>query len=224
MLGLLAEKLGMTQIFGVTGTVVPVTVLKAGPCTVVMKKTAQKDGYQAIQVGFDEIEAKKRNKPYGGHFIKKGQKVYRFLREMRTEHADAYQPGETLTVADFEVGDWVDVAGVSKGKGFQGVMKRHHFAGGNDSHGCSISHRSAGAIGQRTYPGKVFKGKKMAGRMGGEKVTVKNLRVVAVEPQNNLLLVGGAIPGANHGLISVTTRSGDFEKRVLAKKIKKETA
>lgn len=222
MLGLLAEKVGMTQIFGKGGVVIPVTVLQAGPCTVVMKKTTEKDGYQAVQLGFGEVDAKKRNKPYAGHFLKKGQKVFHFLREMRTFHADSFEPGDTLTVGHFEAGDSVDVAGISKGKGFQGVMKRHHFAGGNDSHGCSISHRSAGSIGQRTYPGKVFKGKRMAGRMGGKKVTVKNLKIVGVEAKEHLLLVEGAIPGANHGIVAVYSRSGDFEKRFLATR-KKET-
>src|SRR3990167_5034603 len=183
MPGLLAEKLGMTQVFSETGAWIPVTVVRAGPCAVVAKKTCQKDGYGAIQLGFKEIDAKRRNKPYAGHFTKKNLKVYKTLREMRTDHSDAYIPGDLLTVLQFAIGDVVDVTGVSKGKGFQGVMKRHHFAGGMASHGCSISHRAPGSIGQRTYPGKVFKGKRMAGRMGGGTVTGKNLKVGGIEPE-----------------------------------------
>ncbi|MDO8519001.1 MAG: 50S ribosomal protein L3 [Deltaproteobacteria bacterium] len=221
MPGLLAEKLGMTQIFSETGAWLPVTVVRAGPCAVVTKKTREKDGYGAIQLGFTEIDAKRRSKPYAGHFTKKNLKVYKVLREMRTDHSDAYVPGDFLTAGLFAIGDVIDVTGTSKGKGFQGVMKRHHFKGGRATHGCSVSHRSAGSIGQRTYPGKVFKGKRMAGRMGGETVTVKNLKVVGIEPGDNLLLIEGAVPGPNRSIV-VLRAQGEFEKKYLASKTKKE--
>lgn len=222
MPGLVGEKIGMTQIFGANGAWIPVTVIKAGPCTVIQKKTVQKEGYSAVQLGYGETSAKKKSKPEAGHFEKKNMKAHRFLREIRTEHVDGYAPGDLLTVVYLEVGDKVCVTGVSKGKGFQGVMKRHHFAGGNASHGCSISHRSAGSIGQRTFPGKVFKGKRMAGHMGSETVTVKNLKIVGIEAEDNLILVGGAVPGANHSLVVVRPKAPDFENRFLSKKGKKE--
>lgn len=221
MPGLLAEKIGMTQIFSETGAWLPVTVVRAGPCAVVTKKTKEKHGYGAIQLGFGEVDAKRRNKPYAGHFTKKNLKVYKTLREMRTDHSDAYVPGDFLTVGQFAIGDIIDVTGTSKGKGFQGVMKRHHFKGGRATHGCSLSHRHPGSIGQRTYPGKVFKGKRMAGRMGGETVTVKNLKVVGIEPTDHLLLIEGAIPGCNRSIVVVRAK-GDFEKKYLASKVKKE--
>lgn len=218
MPGLLGEKLGMTQIFNEKGQRVPVTVIKAGPCVVVQKKLGLKEGYSAIQVGFQEADLKKALKPLAGHFVKKQLKGYKVLREFRTTQADSYQPGEELTVSLFRMGDLIDVCGTSKGKGFQGVMKRHHFAGGYASHGCSISHRSAGSVGQRTYPGKIFKGKRMAGRMGGDQVTVQNLMVVGIEPEQHLLLIKGAVPGANHSVLMIYPKAGDFEKRREGKK------
>lgn len=217
MPGLLGEKLGMTQIFTDAGRWVPVTVVKAGPCTVIQKKTAEKEGYSAVQVGFVSIDPKKLNKPRAGHFASKKRDPLRTLKEFRTAHVDIYKPGDQLTVENFQAGDLVCVSGVSKGKGFQGVMKRHHFAGGRDSHGCSVSHRSPGSIGQRTYPGKVFKGKRMAGQMGNEKVTVQNLKVAGIESQENLLLIRGAIPGANHSLVVIRPRSHEFEERIIKK-------
>lgn len=223
MPGLIGEKLGMTQIFTADGSWVPVTVLQAGPCTVVFKCLPEKEGYAAIQLGYREKAENKVTKPYAGHF-KKGKppggelKIYQYLKELETKHLDLYQPGDEITVGQFQIGDHVDIQGVSKGKGFQGVMKRHHFAGGMASHGCSLSHRSAGSIGQRTYPGKVFKGKRMAGQMGNKTVTMKNLTIVGIEPSRHLLLIKGAVPGANHGIVTIRPKDGEFEKRKTAKK------
>lgn len=214
MPGLLGEKLGMMQIFSEGGQWVPVTVVRAGPCTIIQKKQPAKEGYSAVQLGYFEQKEKRSTKAEIKHCTSKGQKVYRFLKEFRTNRLDVYQPGDQLTVSLFQKGDVVDVSGVSKGKGFQGVMKRHHFAGGRASHGCSLSHRSAGSIGQRTYPGKVFKGKRMAGQMGNERVTMKNLDVVGIENEQNLLLIKGAIPGANHSIVVITPKSNQFEQRI----------
>lgn len=201
------------------GNWVPVTVIKAGPCTVLDKKLKDSHGYSAIQLGYKDARRKKTaKKPYAGHFTKKGLKVQEFVREIRSEKADAYAPGDIVGVGSFAIGDVVDVQGISKGKGFQGVIKRHHFAGGMASHGCSVSHRVPGSIGQRTYPGKVFKGKKMPGRMGAEKVTLKNLEVVGVEAEQNLLLVKGSVPGAKNGYVIIYPIKGDFEDRFLKNK------
>lgn len=220
MPGLIAEKIGMTQIFDSQGILVPVTVLKAGPCGIVTTKTKETDGYGAVQVGFKEVDAKKALKPHLGHSRKndKNAKVYKTLREFRTTKVDGYAPGDVLTVSQFEPGDMVDLCGISKGKGFQGVMKRHHFGGLNASHGVSISHRSGGSIGQRTFPGKVFKGKRMAGRMGGKQVTTRGLQVVAIEAEQNLILIRGAVPGANHCLVLIHPKTNNFEKRFLESK------
>lgn len=208
----------MTQIFAKNGKWVPVTIVKAGPCFVIQKKNREKEGYAAVQLGFKEIEEKKVPKAYAGHFKQKQSKVYRFLQELKTDHVDSYNPGDKLTIEYFQDGDVVDICGRSKGKGFQGVMKRHNFAGGRASHGTSVSHRAPGSIGQRTWPGKVFKGKRMAGHMGDEVVTVKNLTIVGVEPEQNLLLIKGAVPGANHSLVVIYATTGEFEKRRLSQK------
>lgn len=216
MAGLLAEKLGMTQIFNEEGVWVPVTVLRAGPCPVVEKKTPEKHGYAAIQVAFDELAENKANKPKNGTFKKRGLKTHRHLKEFRVLEIDAFSPGQLLLASHLKAGDVIDVEAISKGKGFQGVMKRHHFSGLNASHGVSVSHRSPGSVGQRTYPGKIFKGKRMAGRMGNEKVTVKNLKVVGVEADQNLILVRGSVPGANSGLVAIYPRVKDFTKRLAA--------
>lgn len=222
MPGLVAEKLGMTEIFSKSGVVIPVTVLRAGPCLVVMKKIREKDRYNAIQIGFDEVSPKRRTKPYGGHFVKRGLKVQRLLKEIRTEHPDLYQPGDLIPVACLAEGDLVDAQGISKGKGFQGVMKRHHFAGGRASHGCSVSHRSAGSIGQRTWPGKVFKGKRMAGQMGNETVTVRNLQVVSIDAARHLVLLRGAVPGATGTVVTLKPAGDFFEKRFGEQKAKSQ--
>ena len=208
MKAILGKKLGMTQIID-EEKVTPVTVLKAGPCVVVQKKEKAKDGYAALQFGFEEVDEKKVNKPLLGHFKKHGVKPMRFLREIRVEdekELSSYKVGDRISVDIFEKGDLADVTGVSKGKGFAGVMKRHGFAGGPDSHGSGQWHRRPGSIGASSYPGRVFKGKKMPGRMGGEKVTVKNLEVVGIDKEKNLLLIKGACPGKNGDLVIVKER------------------
>jgi len=216
MPGLLGEKMGMTQIYGENGRWIPVTVVKAGPCVIVQKKLKEKEGYSAIQVGFGNVKEKNVSKPVLGHFKKKQIVATRLLKEFRTDKAEKYQTGTSLTVDILKVGDMVDVTGISKGKGFQGVMKRHNFAGGRATHGCSVSHRAPGSIGQRTYPGKVFKNKKMAGQMGNEKVTVKNLKVVGIESEQGLVLIRGAIPGANHSFVTIRPQGVDVESRLPA--------
>lgn len=212
MAGILAKKIGSTQVFTKDGRSVPVTVLQAGPCVVIQKKTTEKEGYEAIQLGFDEIDFRKLNKPLRGHFQKKEQKAYAWLKEFRVEKADTFNLGEVLTAKRFKQGDMLDVTGVSKGKGFQGVIKRHHKKGGPKSHG-STFHRSTGSIGQRTYPGKVFKNMKLPGHMGDKQVTIKNLELIEVRAEENLLFVHGSIPGANNGYIVVNNQSKDFEQR-----------
>jgi large subunit ribosomal protein L3 len=203
--GILGKKLGMTQVFDEAGDVVPVTVLQAGPCVVVQKKMSDKDGYEAIQLGFDEIpekKASKKPKALLGHFKKKNLKPFRYLKEFRVAKDAAFEVGQVVTVEAFQAGDRVKVTGISKGKGFQGVIKRHGKAGGPASHG-SRFHRTTGSIGQRTSPGEVFKNMKLPGHLGDETVTVKNLRIVQVRAQENLLLVQGAVPGAKNNLIVI---------------------
>lgn len=205
MSGLLGKKLGMTQVFDETGDVVPVTVIQAGPCVVVQKKGLDKDGYEAVQLGFDELperREKKTPKAYVQHFKKKNLKAYRFLKEFRIAKDAAFEVGQVVTVESFKVGDRVKVTGVSKGKGFQGVIKRHGKAGGPASHG-SRFHRTTGSIGQRTSPGEVFKNMKLPGHMGDERVTMRNLKIVQVRPAENLIFVLGAIPGANHNVVMI---------------------
>lgn len=218
MPGLIGEKLGMTQIFDAAGKWVPVTVISAGPCNVIQKKLKEKEGYSAVQIGFGQKKEKNVTKALAGHFKSKNVSASSILKEFTTDHVDDYTPGQSLTVALFQPGDVVHISGVSKGKGFQGVMKRHNFAGGRATHGCSVSHRSAGSIGQRTWPGKVWKGKKMAGQMGNKNVTVKNLMVVGIEADRNLLLIKGAVPGANHSFVFIHPGTGEFEKRVKGSK------
>lgn len=199
---ILGTKLGMTQIFDEIGRAIPVTVVKAGPCIVVQKKTIEVDGYNAIQVGFGDAKEQEMNKPKKGHVGKAEVNPVKYLKEFRIDDPEAYQIGQELKVADiFASGDIVDVAGTSKGKGFSGAIKRHNFARGPMSHG-SKNHRrpsSAGAKG----PARIFKGRKMPGRMGGESVTVQKLQVVKVDAEKNLLLVRGAIPGARKSLVTI---------------------
>jgi large subunit ribosomal protein L3 len=196
MKSLLGKKLGMTQIFDEEGKLVPVTVIEAGPCSVVQRKTAATDGYEAVQLGFGAQEPERVVKPLDGHFKKAGVGTMRELREVRVEADDAAKAGDTWTAALFEGVNFVDVLGVTKGKGFQGVMKRHNFSGGRATHG-SHFHRTTGSIGMKEKPGRVFKGKKMAGQMGSTDVTVQSLKVVQVRAAENLILVKGAVPGAN---------------------------
>lgn len=197
--GILGRKLGMTQIFAADGNVIPVTVIEAGPCYVTQVKTQEKDGYEAVQLGFGE--AKKLNRPEKGHL--KQAPVGRHLREFEADNVGEFEAGQKVDAALFTVGEMVDVIGTSKGKGFAGVMKRHHFHGGPKTHGQSDRPRSPGSIGATTTPGRVWKGMKMAGRMGGDRVTVQNLEVVLVDPVRNLILVRGGVPGAREGLLMV---------------------
>ncbi len=205
MSGILGKKLGMTQIFNEAGDVVPVTVIQAGPCVVVQKKAKESDGYEAVQLGFEEIPEKREKKlarPFLNHFKKKNVKPYRFLKEIDLPKDTALEVGQVVTVEAFKVGDIVKVTGTSKGKGFQGVIKRHKKKGGPASHG-SRFHRTTGSIGQRTSPGEVFKNMKLPGHMGDRRVTVRNLKVVGVRPQENLLLVLGAVPGAKNNIVMI---------------------
>ncbi len=212
MLGLMGEKIGMTQTYDQDGHVQPVTVVRAGPCTVVQVKTMETDGYDAIQVGFGVTKPGRVNKPCRGHFEKQGVGLFTCVREFRTERASAFKVGQVLTVKAFQNGDVVDVQGVTKGRGFQGVMKRHGKHGGPASHGSTV-HRRPGSIGMCAWPGRVLKNMKLPGHMGVDVVTTKNLTVVDVRPDDNLLLIGGAVPGHRGGLVAVFNRAPDFEAR-----------
>lgn len=203
MSGILGKKIGMTRVFTQDGRWIDVTVLEAGPCTVVQRKTRDSDGYEAVQIGFGAVKEKRLNKPMLGHFKKAGIEPKRNLHEFRVAPDCALQVGDELKADVFSAGDRVDVSGTSKGRGFAGVIKRHGFSGGPGGHG-SHFHRAPGSIGQSADPAKVYKGKKMPGRMGNCKVTVQNLEVVEVDSDKNLLVVRGAVPGANGGLISVS--------------------
>lgn len=200
--GILGVKLGMTQVWD-DNRVVPVTVVQAGPCVVTQVRTPDKDGYPAIQLAYGEVNPRRVNKPITGHFAKAGVAPRRHLVELRTADATEYTLGQEVTVETFQPGDFVDVTGRTKGKGFAGVMKRHGFAGMRASHGVERVHRSPGSIGGCATPGRVFKGTRMAGRMGGVRHTVQSLKVQAVDPENNLLLIRGAVPGPRGGLVLV---------------------
>ena len=202
--GIIGRKVGMTQLFQQDGTVTPGTVIKAGPCVVVQAKTAQSDGYEAVQLGLVEERPARVNKPLAGQFKKAGVPPTRVRREVRVaKGAEAPKAGaQVLVNAVFNNGDRVDVIGVSRGKGFQGVVRRHHFRGGAATHG-SMFHRAPGSIGASSYPSRVVKGMRAAGRMGADRVTTRNLRVVAVDAENNLLVVHGAVPGAPGGYVVV---------------------
>ncbi len=200
--GLLGRKVGMTQVFDENGRVIPVTVIQAGPCWVTQVKTQDNDGYDAIQVGFEE--SRRINSPERGHLAKGGTPLLRHLREWRVNDASGFEVGQRLDVSLFEPGERVHVAGTSKGKGFQGVVKRHGFAGGPKTHGQSDRHRAPGSIGSGTTPGRVLKGLRMAGKMSNERVSVRNLLVVRADTERNLLLVRGAIPGPREALIAVS--------------------
>ncbi|PZM95875.1 MAG: 50S ribosomal protein L3 [Actinobacteria bacterium] len=200
--GILGSKLGMTQVWD-NNRVVPVTVVQAGPCVVTQVRTPEKDGYSAVQLAYGAIDPRKVNKPLSGHFAKSGVAPRRHLVEIRTADASEYQLGQEVTVETFSPGQLVDVTGTTKGKGFAGVMKRHGFGGLRASHGVERKHRSPGSIGGCATPGRVFKGMRMAGRMGGVRYTVQNLTIQAIDVENNLLLVKGAIPGPKGGLVLV---------------------
>jgi large subunit ribosomal protein L3 len=203
--GVLGEKLGMTQVWDADNRVVPVTVVKAGPCVVTQVRNPEKDGYAAVQIAFGEIDPRKVNKPRTGHFDKAGVTPRRHLVELRTDDAAEYALGQEVTAEVFEVGQRIDVVGTSKGKGFAGVMKRHNFKGLGAGHGTQRKHRSPGSIGACATPGRVFKGVRMAGRMGNARVTVQNLTVHAVDAEKGLLLIKGAVPGPNGGVVLVKT-------------------
>ncbi|WP_435246049.1 50S ribosomal protein L3 [Streptomyces sp. NRRL F-5630] len=203
--GILGEKLGMTQVWGDNNRVVPVTVVKAGPCVVTQVRTNDSDGYESVQIAFGEIDPRKVNKPLKGHFAKADVTPRRHLVEIRTSDSSEYTLGQEVTAETFESGVKVDVTGKSKGKGFAGVMKRHNFKGLGAGHGTQRKHRSPGSIGGCATPGRVFKGLRMAGRMGNERVTTQNLTVHAVDAEKGLLLIKGAVPGPNGGLVLVRT-------------------
>ncbi len=196
---IIGKKLGMSQTFGEDGKAEAVTAIEAGPCTVTQVKTAAKDSYNAVQLGFGE--AKRLKSPQRGHLKDLGK--FKYLREFRVDDAEGVQVGDAVNVSQFAEGDRVDVIGVSKSKGFAGVVKRHGFAGGPKTHGQSDRHRHPGSIGATTSPGRVWKGTRMAGRMGNERVTVRNLEVFEADPERNLLLVKGAVPGGKNGLLLI---------------------
>ena len=202
--GIIGRKVGMTQVFAQDGTVSPATVIKAGPCIVVQAKAPTTDGYEAVQLGLVEEKPARVRKPIAGHFKKAGVPPTRVRREVKlATGAEPLKAGDQVLVAGvFNNGDRVDVIGISRGKGFQGVVRRHHFRGGAATHG-SMFHRAPGSIGASSYPSRVVKGMRAGGRMGGDRVTVRNLKVVRVDPTNNLLLVRGSVPGAKGGLVEI---------------------
>jgi large subunit ribosomal protein L3 len=208
--GIIGKKVGMTQVFAEDGSLVPVTVVQAGPCLVVQKKTAEKDGYNAVQVGLvEKVSPRRVTGPMRGHFEKAGIPPVRTLVEFDDD--GQANVGDRIQVDMFKPGDHIDVVGKSKGKGFQGVMKRHNFSGGRATHG-SMFHRAPGSIGASAFPSRVMKGMRMAGRMGGDQITVKNLRVAKIDAENNLLYIRGAVPGGPNGLVIV--RFAKNKKRV----------
>ncbi len=211
--GIIGKKVGMTQLFAADGTVSPATVLKAGPCVVAQVKTVDHDGYEAVQLGLVEAKPTKENKPTQGHFKKANVPPTRVRREVKVAAGgDPLKAGDQVNVSIFTDGERVDVIGTSRGKGFQGVVKRHHFAGGRASHG-SMFHRAPGSIGASSYPSRVVKGMRMGGHMGDKQITTRNLKVIRVDPDNNLLLVEGSVPGGPNAIVVI-------RKAIAAKKIK----
>jgi len=200
--GLIGKKLGMTQIFWDDGSVIPVTAIEAGPCVVIQKKAGDVDGYDAIQLGFDRVKEKAVNKPLKGHFKKADKGSFRILREFRLESTDDYEVGSELKADIFKVGDYIDVVGTTRGRGFAGVVKRYGFKGGRATHG-SMFHRAPGSIGASAWPSRVFKGKRMPGHMGNHRQTVQNLMVVGIRPEQNLILVKGAVPSSKNGIVLI---------------------
>ena len=201
---ILGKKIGMTQIFDENGKVVPVTVVEAGPCVVVQKKTSENDGYEAVQLGFGDVSEKNATKPRKGHFAKNDLPVKRHIREFRLDDCSALSVGDVIKPDAFEVGDRVDVCGTSKGKGYAGTVKRHNFGKQRATHGGGPVHRHVGSIGACSTPSRVMKGKKMAGHMGVERVTVQNLNVVKIDVENNLIALKGAVPGPKGGIVYIT--------------------
>jgi len=204
MTGLIGKKVGMTQFYNAEGNLVPVTVVQTGPCVVVQKKESAKDGYDALQVGFGSKKSQRVNKPIQGHMAKAGKGAFAVLKEFRLDDVSKYEVGQELKVSElFKVGDRIDVAGISKGHGFTGVIKRWSFAGFPGSHGTHEYFRHGGSIGNRSYPGRVRKGKKMAGHWGDEQVSIQNLEVVDIRAEQDLMLIKGAVPGAKQGIVIV---------------------
>ena len=201
--GIIGKKIGMTQIFDESGKVIPVTVVEAGPCVVVQKKTVENDGYEAVQLGFGEAKVSRVNKPMKGHFDKADVACKKQLKEFRLEDCASVNVGDVLKADTFAVGDMVDVSGTSKGKGFQGTVKRHNFSRLKETHGTGPVHRHAGSMGACSSPSRIFKGKGMPGQMGNEKVTVQNLEVVKIDVENNLIALKGAVPGPKGGIVSI---------------------
>ncbi len=216
ILGIVAKKLGMTQVFLEDGSVVPVTVAEATPCTVVQKKTKEKDGYNALQLGFLPKNSQRVNKPLSGHFKKAGANSYYHLKEFRVEKVEGFELGQEVTLKLFKPGDVVDVIGLSKGKGFAGVIKRHGFHGSPGSHGTHEYFRHGGAVGQHSYPARVFKNLRMPGHLGNRRVTLQNIKVLDVKEDQNLILLRGGIPGGRHGLVLI--RSATKSKTTLIEK------
>ena len=203
---LIGKKLGMAQIFAPTGEATPVSVIQAGPCPIVQVKTPETDGYSAIQIGFGEVKKTRVRKPLEGHFKRASVAPCKVLKEVRVTNAGEFKVGDVLNVKIFEGIDRVDVAGVSKGKGFAGTIKRHNFQRGPETHGCK-NVREPGSVGQNTTPARILKGKRLPGRLGGENTTVRNLKVVLIDAENNLLFVEGAVPGANNGIVFIRKRN-----------------
>jgi large subunit ribosomal protein L3 len=219
MKGILGKKVGMTQVFSERGEAIPVTVIEAGPCFVAQIKTVEQDGYTAVQLGFEETKPKRLTQPQLKHLQKSNLPALRHLRELRVadDELASFEEGQKLTVDIFEEGELVDVTGTSKGRGFAGVVKRYGFRGGPKTHGQSDRHRAPGSVGACTTPGRVFKGKRMPGRMGGERVTTQTLQVVLVDPERNLLALRGAVPGSKNGLLLIC----EARKTRLRKKVRK---
>ncbi|MGA3243028.1 MAG: 50S ribosomal protein L3 [Bacteroidota bacterium] len=208
MSSILGKKIGMTSIFDDNGQMIPCTIIEAGPCYVTQVRTKDRDGYEAVQLGFDEIKERLVNKPLKGHFKRSGVKPLRLISEFRIFNGTQFQIGQEVRVDTFTQGDVVDVSGRSKGRGFQGVVKRHHFGGvGMTTHGQSDRVRAPGSIGASSYPSRVMKGRRMAGRMGGERVTVKNLTVLKVIAESNILIVKGSVPGAINCYLEIVKQS-----------------
>ena len=201
--GIIGKKIGMTQIFDESGKVIPVTVIEAGPCVVVQKKTAENDGYEAVQLGYGDVKVTRVNKPMKGHFDKADVACKKELKEFRLEDCASVNVGDILKADTFAVGDMVDVSGTSEGKGFQGTIKRHNNSRLKETHGSGPVHRHAGSMGACSSPSRIFKGKGMPGQMGNEKVTVQNLEVVKIDAENNLIALKGAIPGPKGGIVSI---------------------
>ncbi len=212
-LGILGRKIGMTQVFQEDGSPIPITVVEAGPCWVIQKKTREKDGYEAIQLGFLPKNAKRVNKPLSGHLKKAAVGGMTYIRELRVEDSSGFELGQELRVDMFKAGEYVDVTGYSKGRGFSGVMKRHGFHGAPGSHGTHEYFRHGGSVGSATYPHHVFKGKKMPGHYGNSRVTIQNIQIHEVKGDQNLILLKGGIPGARNGLVLIQTAKKKGSKK-----------